>query len=368
MTDYLGRLFSYTGMRVEPGSSARATETGGKAAPIHSEETRSIRPQTDTSEGMSSGKKVERSSSSSESNVQRASLQNSESISPSGSSVEAVETGGTAAPIHSEKTRSIRPQTDTSEGISSGKNSGKSHPSSESNVQRASLQNSELIRPLGSNEQPPRSSPDKSSLGKTESKSTMPAKHRLEKGEKISDARPDAERDTSELSPGLRLSSAAIIRAEETDLPAEQRRSDGRSQKRVPPADNKTEQIFFKDVRNWVAEGLKSDFESGRKNVDEGIESAGSISGDEASNESMYGLSEAPGQSSLKFLLPERGKVSTADTGINDLHVSIGTISLTVENSEAPGRPPAPLPSGKGKKQSTVKARSRLGRHYIRLG
>lgn len=359
MTDYLGRLFSYTGMRIEPGSSVEAMETDGAPAPIHSEETRSIRLQTDTSAGMSPGKNNGKSHPLSESNVQRASLQNSDLISPSGSNEQPSRSSPDEPSLGKTESKSTIP--------AKGRLKRGETIHSESNVQRASLQNSDSISPSGSNEQPPRSSPDESSLGKAESQSATPDKRLFERGEKVSDARPDAEGDVRELSPESRIADASPDRPVSTELFAKQRRPDGGTQERISPASDKSGQIFFKDVRNWVAEGSSNDLELGRKNNDEGVESAGLISGDEAPNESMSGLSEVPGQSFAKFRPPERSETSMADRSINDLHVSIGTISLTVEGSEAAARPPAPLPSGKEKNQPTVKARSRLARHYIRI-
>ncbi|MGE5418523.1 MAG: hypothetical protein ACM3N1_00305 [Accumulibacter sp.] len=121
----------------------------------------------------------------------------------------------------------------------------------------------------------------------------------------------------------------------------------------------KTSQVYLKDVRDWVA---------GTSNFNnEKIKSGDSIETDDTGKVAPRNENRAPGASYPAVSYPKPVEQRGIEgPEINDFHLSIGTISLTIEEPQKGTQgmePPRVIKAERREQKET----SRLSRHYIRI-
>ena len=123
----------------------------------------------------------------------------------------------------------------------------------------------------------------------------------------------------------------------------------------------KMRQALLEKVREWVAE---TPVESERADLKDGDQSSGQEPG--ATDERMSAIH---GEDALSTAFHPRSTESRQSEApeIQDLHLTIGTISLTIEEPQRENWNDEPLRVERQKKPARESGSSRLNRHYIRI-
>lgn len=138
-------------------------------------------------------------------------------------------------------------------------------------------------------------------------------------------------------------------------------------EKKIIPNDIESGKIFYQDIRSWVAEGVESDFDLGPAS---GLREVKSDLSSQREIVAKIPQKERADLSLVKAMPPRNiaeRKEAAEEMGVQDFHITIGSINLTVEETRAQVEPIARRKSKHISRPAEPTSWPRLGRHYIRL-